>query len=57
MTAFQNALTIFNEWDIGYIGFWWRETGVYRLLQNGKPWVPPPTESGEILIEVIKSEK
>jgi hypothetical protein len=57
MIGFNNTLTILNEWNMGYIGFWWRNVDVYRLLQNGLPWVPPPTQSGHILIDAIKSGK
>jgi len=49
MIGFANTLKILNEWGIHYIAFWWRNIGVYRLLEYGVPWVPPPTESGQIL--------
>jgi aryl-phospho-beta-D-glucosidase BglC (GH1 family) len=55
MTGWANTLAILNEWDIHYIAFWWRTAGVFRLLEHGKPWVPPPEESGQILIDAIKS--
>jgi len=48
MTAWNNTLAILNEWGIHYVAFWWRGSGVYRLLQYGESWVPPPTESGQI---------
>jgi len=47
MTAFGNVLDILNEWNIGFIGFWWRESGVYRL-HNGPPNFNP-TDTGQIL--------
>ena len=53
MTAWSNLLQILDEWGIHYVAFWWRNSGVYRLLQHGESWVPPPTESGQILIDAI----
>jgi hypothetical protein len=53
--AWNNTLAIFNEWGLHYQAFWWRNIGIYRLLEQGQPWVPPPTESGEILIKAIKA--
>ena len=53
IAAWNNTLSIFNEWGISYTAFWWRNIGVFRLLKDGEPWVPPPTESGQILIDSI----
>ncbi len=53
IAAWNNTLNIFNEWGISYAAFWWRNIGVFRLLKYGEPWVPPPTESGQILIDNI----
>jgi len=47
MEAFENVLSIFEEWDIGYIAYWWREIGVYRL-HNGPPSFNP-TDTGQIV--------
>jgi aryl-phospho-beta-D-glucosidase BglC (GH1 family) len=52
MTAFRNTLSIFEEWGIGYVGFWWRNAGIFRL-HNGPPSFTP-TDSGEILREMLK---
>jgi hypothetical protein len=55
LTAWNNSLTIFNEWELGYIGHWWRNIGVFRLLENDQPWLPPPTESGIIFRNALAS--
>jgi len=57
LIAFNNCLTIFKEWGIHYAAFWWRDIGIFRLLKYGEPWVPPPTESGQILINALKSQE
>jgi len=55
LDAWNNSLTIFNEWGLHYIGHWWRDTGVFRLLEYGQPWLPPPTESGIIFRNALTS--
>ncbi|MEM2507224.1 MAG: cellulase family glycosylhydrolase [Nitrososphaeria archaeon] len=52
MTAWNNTLTILNDWGIHYTAFWWREIGTFRL-HNGPPNFTP-NEAGQILIEKIK---
>jgi len=54
LAYFNNSLTIYNEWEIGYIGWVWTATAhmQHGLLQNDH-WCPPPTQSGEILISKI----
>lgn len=51
---FTNALTLFNNWGIGYVGWMWGRQGdrAYALLSSG-PWIPPPSESGQILFDAI----
>jgi len=51
---FNNSLTILNEWGVSYIAWVWTATAHMRhgLLQNAV-WLPPPTQSGEILISKI----
>jgi len=56
LTAWNNTLSIFNEWGIHYTAFWWRNIGIFRLLKNGEPWIPPLTESGVTLINALKNE-
>lgn len=51
LEAFRYALNLFNEWDISYVGFWWRETGVFRLIRDAVSF--QPTASGQILIDSI----
>lgn len=53
MAGWNNSLSIFNELGLGYVGFWWRDIGVRRLLESGVPYVPPPTAPGQILIDSI----
>jgi len=50
--AWSNALTILNEWNISYTGWWWRQNA-YALLQDDQPWIPGPTLIGQILIDSI----
>jgi aryl-phospho-beta-D-glucosidase BglC (GH1 family) len=53
LIAWNNTLGIFHEWGINYAAFWWRDIGVFRLLEHGVGWsngVPPPSDGGEILI-------
>jgi len=45
LIRFNNTLTVFDEWGLGYIGFWWRATGIYRLISD---YNGTPTESGLI---------
>lgn len=52
IVAWNNTLTILNEWGLHYTAFWWRNIGEFRLLDTG-PWVPPPTTSGQILKTII----
>lgn len=49
----RNELQIFNEWQLGYLGFWWWPMGVHRLQKY--PIEPnfPPSEAGQILIDKI----
>jgi len=47
LIAWNNTLTIFNEWKLHYAAFWWREIGTFPLHYG-----PPnftPTSSGQIL--------
>lgn len=52
LIAWNNILSIFNEWDIHYTAFWWREIGQFRL-HHGPPNFEP-TESGQILLNMLK---
>jgi len=51
----NNSLTIYNEWNIGYCIYSWTIPAHMRhgVLQNGYPWLPPPNEAGNILINAI----
>ncbi|MHA1833158.1 MAG: glycoside hydrolase family 5 protein, partial [Candidatus Baldrarchaeia archaeon] len=51
IAAWNNTLSIFNEWGIHYVAFWWRDIGIYKL-HNGPPNFIP-TESGEILMAAL----
>lgn len=31
---YENSLTIFNEWEMNYLGFWWWPAGVYAQLES-----------------------
>lgn len=55
LTAWDNWLTILDEWGIGYVAFWWREIGIYRL-HNGPPNFIP-TESAQVLLDLLKKTK
>ena len=57
LVAWNNTLTIFNEWELHYTAFWWRNSGIFRLLKYGDPWIPPPSTGGEILINALKSQE
>jgi len=47
IAAWNNTLSIFNEWGLSYAAFWWRSTGLFRL-HTGAPNFPP-NEAGQIL--------
>jgi len=53
LTGFENALTIFNEWNISYAAWEWWSGVVSELISN--PWESPitPTQSGQILKDAI----
>jgi aryl-phospho-beta-D-glucosidase BglC (GH1 family) len=53
MIAWNNTLTILNEWGVHYTAFWWREIGSFRL-HSGSPDFTP-NEAGRILISNIRS--
>ena len=55
LAYFSNSLTIYNEWDLSYIAWIWTIPAHMKhgLLQNGYVWLPPPTASGDVLIEAI----
>ncbi|MCD6242830.1 cellulase family glycosylhydrolase [Candidatus Bathyarchaeota archaeon] len=53
MTAWRSFLAILNEWELSYVAFWWRETGIFRL-HSGAPNFTP-NEGGQILKEMIVS--
>jgi hypothetical protein len=50
LSAFKNELTVFNDWNLSYLGWWWRNEGQFALLQPNESWIPPPTQPGQILI-------
>jgi hypothetical protein len=50
-TAFTNALSILNSWNLGYLGFWWYDFGPFRLLSSGTTFTP--TDGGTILKNAI----
>jgi len=52
ITAWNNTLSILNEWGVSYIAFWWRETGSFRL-HGGTPNFTP-NEAGQIFVNAIK---
>jgi aryl-phospho-beta-D-glucosidase BglC (GH1 family) len=47
IAAWNNTLSLFNEWGLSYTAFWWRSTGVFRL-HTGAPNFSP-NEAGQIL--------
>jgi hypothetical protein len=55
LLRWKNILTVLNEWKIGFTAWWWRDSGVNRLLTYGEGWnpVPSPSLSGQILIDAI----
>lgn len=55
LAYFYNSLTIFNEWELGYLAYVWTVPAHMRhgLLTNDVPWVPPPNEAGNALINAI----
>lgn len=52
--AFANFLQICNENNFGYVGWWFRPHGTFRLVQAGIPGYVP-TESGAILINYMRA--
>lgn len=44
---YSNALQIFNEWEMGYLGFWWWPTYTHAHLSEGSNF--EPNAAGEIL--------
>jgi len=55
LAYFNNSLTIYNEWNMSYLAWVWTVPAhmQHGLLQNGYAWLPPPTPSGQILIDSI----
>ena len=51
LDAWNNSLTIFNEWELHYVAHWWRDIGIFRLLENGQTL--EPTQSGVILMDKL----
>lgn len=49
--AGTNALSIFNDWELGYIAWWWRPSGVWRIYIDRDTF--SPNEAGQILIDAI----
>ncbi|MEM5853675.1 MAG: cellulase family glycosylhydrolase [Candidatus Aenigmatarchaeota archaeon] len=47
LAFYNNSLTIFNEWKISYLGFWWWPTWKHAHLINGPNY--QPNQAGEIL--------
>lgn len=47
LIAWNNTLTIFNEWKLHYVAFWWREIGTFPLHYGSPNFTP--TSSGQIL--------
>ena len=52
--AFINLLQICNDYKWGYIAFWFRPGGTFRLVQSGIPGYIP-FESGSILIDHMRA--
>ena len=53
LDAFEYALSVFNEWDLHYIGSEWFTTNKpYGMLQS-EAWIPDPNEAGQRLIDAI----
>lgn len=50
---YSNALQIFNEWDMSYIGFWWWPTYTYAHLTGNSNY--EPNDAGEILKAAIST--
>ncbi|MCW3986023.1 MAG: glycoside hydrolase family 5 protein [Candidatus Bathyarchaeota archaeon] len=51
LARFNNSLTIFNEWELSYLAWWWRPDGKYRLLDSRT--TRSPNAAGDILIASI----
>jgi hypothetical protein len=51
LNEYTNTLDILNDWQIGYIGFYWWPAGGLRLLEEGPNF--PPSEQGITLMEAI----
>lgn len=47
--AFNNILTIFDEWKLGYTVFTWKQSGMFRIFESGV-WIPQYNEAGRILV-------
>lgn len=47
LAFYNNSLTIFNEWEMGYAGFWWWPSGTYAHLVTGPNY--QANVAGEIL--------
>lgn len=54
LAFYNNSLTIFNEWEMGYIGFWWWPTGRYAHLTSEQNY--QPNRAGEILTAAISQQ-
>jgi hypothetical protein len=50
--AFTSQLAIFTDWEIGYLAWTWKAGGKHPLLQSER-FIPPPSTSGQILINSI----
>lgn len=53
LIAFNNSLTLFDEMNIHFIAFWWRNINIFRLLNDSVSF--KPTSSGQIFINHINS--
>jgi len=51
IAAWNNTLSLFDEWEIHYTAFWWRQSGLFRLHEGPPDFTP--TDSGEILKEKL----
>jgi aryl-phospho-beta-D-glucosidase BglC (GH1 family) len=52
LAFFNNALSLFNQHNISYTAFWWREIGLWPLY-NGPPSFSP-NQAGQILETLLK---
>ena len=55
LAAWNNTLSLFDEWEIHYTAFWWRNTGIFRL-HTGAPNFTP-TDGGQILKTYLSSSQ